>query len=128
MPEESLMARRIRECREEAGLTQEELASQLGMQRAAINKYEKGYVENMKRATIQKMAKIFGVSPAWLMGFDEEEINESNEDNIPRTKEGLMKYFFENPELNVLFSIAGDLDSESIEFLIKLAKTLKKGD
>lgn len=68
----NLMGIRIRQCREDMDLTQEELGQKLGLQRAVINKYEKGRIENMKRATIKQMADIFKVSPSWLMGLDEE--------------------------------------------------------
>ena len=38
---------RIKELRTLAGLSQEELGRRVGVQRAAINKYEKGTVENI---------------------------------------------------------------------------------
>ena len=47
----------------------------LGVFPSAVNKWENGTVENIKRSTIQQMADIFGCSPAWLMGFDAPEIN-----------------------------------------------------
>lgn len=121
MSEENLMGKRIKECRERLGLTQEELGEKLGLQRAAINKYEKGHVENMKRATIKKMADIFGVSPNWLMGFDQEEFD----DEIPTEKSALLDYFHSNPKLKVLFSISDDLTEEQINYLVGLAKTMK---
>jgi transcriptional regulator with XRE-family HTH domain len=66
-----MMPKRIREKRLELGMTQEELASKLGLQKSAIAKYESGRVTNIKRSTIQKMSEIFGCSPAWLMGLDD---------------------------------------------------------
>lgn len=56
--------------RTENGMTMKQLADRLGVQTSAINKYEKGAVENIKRKTIEDMAKIFKCSPSWLMGFD----------------------------------------------------------
>jgi transcriptional regulator with XRE-family HTH domain len=49
----------------------EELGSKLGVGKSAILKYEKGQVENLPRSTIEKMAVLFGVSPSYLMCFDE---------------------------------------------------------
>ena len=49
-----VMAKRIKEKRLELGLTQEELGKMIGTQRAAVNKYESGLVENMKRSTIKQ--------------------------------------------------------------------------
>lgn len=67
------MAKRIKKKRLELGLTQEELGKLIGTQRAAVNKYESGLVENMKRSTIKQMSMIFGVDPKWLMAFDIDE-------------------------------------------------------
>lgn len=69
------MGSRIRQKRLEMGLSGEELGKRLGVQRAAVNKWESGEVENIKRNTIAKMADIFGCSPAWLMGWEDAEQN-----------------------------------------------------
>lgn len=60
---ENEIGRKIRELRKSAGLTQSELASRLGVQKAAVAKYESGEIENLKRSTIQKLALLFDVSP-----------------------------------------------------------------
>lgn len=67
------MGERIRLLRREHGLTQEELGKAVGLQRAAINKYEKGRVENMKRSTIMKLAEVLHTTPSYLMGYEEDE-------------------------------------------------------
>lgn len=66
------MGNRIKLLRKQKGLTQEELGSMIGVNKAAISKYEKGQVENMKRSTIKMLADIFGVSPTYLLGWDDE--------------------------------------------------------
>ena len=43
----------------------------VGVQKAAINKYETGIVINLKRSTIEKLANALDTSPAYLMGFVE---------------------------------------------------------
>ena len=65
------MAQRIKERRIYMGLTQEMLASKLGLQKSAIAKYENGRVENIKRSVIAKMSEILQCSPAYLMGWDD---------------------------------------------------------
>ena len=62
----------IKQLRKEADLTQEELGKKLDppLNRAAINKWESGVVENIKRSYILQMAALFNVSGSYLMGFD----------------------------------------------------------
>lgn len=69
----ALTAERIRELRLKHGYTQEELGNILGIKKSAISKYEKGTVSNLKRETIQKMAKLFDVSPSYILGINDEE-------------------------------------------------------
>lgn len=63
----------IKSLREEKGLSQQELGDVIGIQKAAVHKYESGMVHNMKRANIKKLADYFGVSPSYLMGWEEAE-------------------------------------------------------
>ena len=69
------MGERIRFLRKQHKMSMEELGSCLGVGKSAILKYEKGQVENLPRSTIEKMAILFGVSPSYLMCFDQWEEN-----------------------------------------------------
>ena len=66
---------RIKELRTLAGMSQEELGRRVGVQRAAINKYEVGSVTNIPIATIEKMAQVFDVSPTYIVGWNEASSN-----------------------------------------------------
>ena len=66
------MGERIKELRLKKGLTQEELGKYIGVQKAAIKKYEKGEVENMKRSSIKILSELFGVTASYLMCLDGE--------------------------------------------------------
>ncbi|HSW65178.1 MAG TPA: S24 family peptidase [Dissulfurispiraceae bacterium] len=65
------MGDRIRKLRLDKGWTQEELGKHIGLQKAAIQKYEKGYVENIKRPNIKRLAEALGVTATYLMGLDD---------------------------------------------------------
>ena len=69
----SIMGERIRNKRIENGLSMEELGQRLGVQRAAVSKWESGKVDNIRIPTIKKMADLFRCSPSWLMGASDEE-------------------------------------------------------
>ena len=66
---------RIKELRTIAGMSQEELGRRVGVQRAAINKYEKGTVENIPLKTIEKIAQVYDVSPTYIVGWNGDESN-----------------------------------------------------
>lgn len=66
---------RIKELRTLVGMSQEELGRRVGLQRAAINKYEKGTVENIPLKTIEKIARTFDVSPTYIVGWNEASTN-----------------------------------------------------
>lgn len=67
----SVMGDRIRSKRLENGWSMEELGNRLGVHRAAIGKWENGDVCNIKRSSIEKMARLFNCDPVWLMGFED---------------------------------------------------------
>ena len=62
---------KIRQLRKELNLTQEDLGNMIGVQKAAINKYETGVVVNLKKSTIAALAKALRVSPVELLSPEE---------------------------------------------------------
>ncbi|MCH4984907.1 helix-turn-helix domain-containing protein [Macrococcoides goetzii] len=66
---------RLKELRVKKGWTQEQLGEKIGVQKAAINKYEKGLIKNPKDKTINKLAKLFNVSPSYIRGYEDEKLN-----------------------------------------------------
>lgn len=65
------LGQRIRQLRLEDGFSQEELGAKIGVQKAAINKYETGTVVNLKPAVIEGLAKALYTTPAYLMGWED---------------------------------------------------------
>ena len=61
---------KIHALRIQHNMTMDDLASELGVQRSAINKYEKGIVVNLKRSTIAGLCRVFGVSSAYFLDDD----------------------------------------------------------
>ena len=74
----------IKQLRLERGITQEELGKVIGVQKSAIRKYESGMVENIKRSSIKKLADYFGVTPSYILGWEDkkEETDLSKVKNI----------------------------------------------
>ncbi|TDL37700.1 XRE family transcriptional regulator [Macrococcoides bohemicum] len=63
--------KRLKQLRLKKGITQEELGALIGVQKAAIYKYENEIVKNPKDETINKLSKIFNVTPSYLRGYDD---------------------------------------------------------
>ena len=61
---------RIRRLRMEKNMTQEELGALPGVQKAAIQKYESGQIQNLKVDTIRFFSDFFGLPPAYFI-YDE---------------------------------------------------------
>lgn len=64
---------RLRDLRLSKGLTLQQVADYVGLQKAAIYKYEHGLTVNPKRSLIEKLATLFQVSPSYLLGINDEE-------------------------------------------------------
>lgn len=60
---------RLRDLRLSRGLTMQQVADYVGLQKAAIYKYEHGLTVNPKRSLIEKLATLFQVSPSYLLGI-----------------------------------------------------------
>lgn len=66
------MGERLKELRLLKGATQEDVGKVISVSKATIMKYEKGLVENLKRSSIEKLAKYFNVAPSYLMCMDDD--------------------------------------------------------
>ena len=76
---------RIRQLRIEHQMTQEELGAKVGVQKAAIYKYENGLVVNLKRSTIEKLALVLETTPTYLMGMEDSEPNPNDRPELTPT-------------------------------------------
>jgi transcriptional regulator with XRE-family HTH domain len=61
------IGQKIKKARLERGLTQQDLGDIVGVQKSAIAKYENGRVVNIKRSTLQKIAKALNIRPSELI-------------------------------------------------------------
>ena len=64
------IGKKIKKARIGKGLTQEQLGELIGVQKSAIAKYESGRVVNIKRSTLQTIAKVLDIRPSELI-FDD---------------------------------------------------------
>jgi len=64
---------RIKQRREELGLSVDDLAKRLGKHRATVYRYENGDIENMPADVLIPIAQALGTTPADLMGWEDDE-------------------------------------------------------
>lgn len=134
---------RIREKREELGMTQEELSKKLGYKsRSSVNKMENARELPLKKVTM--MADVLGCSPSYLMGWDEESnvqstLSKSNVDlfsGVGGLKKGLSPntvciQLADEPEIHMhskfaydLVKMMKDMPEEDLEFLANTAQRI----
>ena len=70
------MSQRIKNLRKEKGLTLEQVADIVGVGKSTVRKWETGMIANMKRDKISSLAQALGTTPAYLMGWNEEEADD----------------------------------------------------
>lgn len=67
------MGEKIYNLRVQKGLTLEELGNMVGVGKSTVRKWENGMIANMKRDKILKVSEALGTSPAYLMGWNDNE-------------------------------------------------------
>ena len=82
---------KIKYLRQISNMSQEELGRRVGVQRAAINKYEKDRVTNIPISTIEKIANVFEVSPTYIVGWNDAHANELSAE--VKVLQGVKRYY-----------------------------------
>ena len=65
------MGDRIKEKRLAREMTLQDLGAKVGVGASTVRKWETGYIKDMRSDKVQKVAEALGVTPAYLMGWDE---------------------------------------------------------
>ena len=82
------MAQRIKQLRQEKGLTLEQVADVVRVGKSTVRKWETGMIANMRRDKIADLAKALGTTPAYLMGWSEETAENENSPSEIQLTEG----------------------------------------
>lgn len=61
---------RLISARQSAGLSLNQVATELGCAKSTVQRWESGYIRSLKSDTIIELARIYGVSGLWLWGED----------------------------------------------------------
>ena len=74
------IGQRIKQRRKELKISADELAAKIGKNRATIFRYENGDIENLPLDILEPIAEALETTPQYLMGWDEEKIEQKNDD------------------------------------------------
>lgn len=108
----------IRDLRLKHGFSQEELGKLVGVQRAAVQKWECGKVQNLKRETIKRLSEIFNVPASSFIDSDE---NTAEDNELTEYLEELRT----RSEMRMLFSVAKGATKEDVEKVVEMFKIMK---
>lgn len=126
----NVLGERIRQRREELGMTQTELAERMGYKsRSSINKIENG-TNDIVQSKVEKFAKVLDTSIGFLMGWDKmpvvhvaevkAEKNESDTYYINDDAREYAEFLHKNPEYRVLFDSYKKVKPEDIDLVRQL--------
>ena len=87
---------KIKNLRNSLKLTQKELAKKLNIKRETIHKYENGIIKNIKYETIEKLAKIFNVTPQYLLGLDDDDTSIPSKEELKQR----VAAFYQNKKIS----------------------------
>ena len=108
------LGKKLKQAREQAGLSQEELAHMLGYQsRSSINKIEAG-VQKPPLSAIKSFAQELGLSPSALV--ERQELEYRGDNARPSS---------ESPELQKLLALAKKAPTKDVNMAIAVLKALR---
>ncbi len=98
------------------GYTLEELAKQVGTSKQTIQRYETGTISNIPSDKIEAIAVALGVSPAYLMGWEDKKTEPTvKDDKLTESQRQLIEFAKTVPE-------------EKIDLLLKVMRSIVEDD
>lgn len=115
----------------ELGLTMLDVANKVGVSEGTISRWESGNIANMRRDKIVSLAKALDLSPAVIMGWDQEDTNPPEDtDSLNTQRQFPPSSDIESDDLKKLYSLIGNLPPEYLDeaerYLTFLVESQKK--
>lgn len=126
------VGQRIKNRREELGMTVDELASLINKNRATVYRYEKGDIESLPTPVLKPLAKALKTTPEYLMGWEEDDSLGDYEENIEYLSQNypdlvdLYNEIHANEQLVILFDKARKLEPQDLAQILKIIDTFNK--
>lgn len=115
---------RLKSIMSERKITQSELSKRTGIRQSSISDWLNGRYEP-KQDKIYLIAQALGVSPSWLLGYNETTSNQTEGYYVdPETAE-FAEYLRTRPEARLLFSASRGISKEDMEKAVEYIELLK---
>lgn len=109
------VGRRIREQRELAELTQEELGTALGLNKSTIQRYETGKIARIKLPVLEAIAEELGINPEYLSLTTDDPVDYENDEEYLNAPLDVLAAFDGDPKKVVDFqrTVANDATADA---------------
>ncbi|MDY4856301.1 MAG: S24 family peptidase [Candidatus Ventricola sp.] len=84
---------RIKKRREAIGMTVDDVAAEIGKNRATVYRYENGYIGDVPVSVLSRLADILCTTPAYLMGWKDDPEDYEKADELNYLPQGWMEHF-----------------------------------
>ena len=128
----STVGNNIMTMRKRLGLTQEELAQKMGYKsKSTINKIELG-INDIPQSKIAKFSEVLGTTPAFLMGWEEQDEKlSSSEETLTEGERLWLELYRKTPEasrpmLQLLFETFGNIPESSQQMVLGMLRVVEK--
>lgn len=101
---------RIKKRREAIGMSVDDVAAEIGKNRATVYRYENGYIGDVPVSVLSRLADILCTTPAYLMGWKDDPEDYEKADELNYLPQGWIEHFDGNVEAAVKAYRAVDED------------------
>lgn len=111
------IANKIKNRRQELGLTLEDVAQAVGVGRSTVRKWETGMIKNMGRDKIAALAQVLKINPVELVPAA---------GSVRTEDEERLEALHQNPRLGLLFDRTRKMSSADVETMLAVAASILK--
>lgn len=115
---------RLKKLRIDNDYTLDEVGKYAGTSKQTMYKYENGIITNIPSDKIELFAKFFNVTPAYLMGWEQEQTEQYYHYDAETRQ--IADEISKDPQLKMLFSSARNAKAEDLKTVHEMLKALKR--
>ena len=107
---------KLRSLRKQRKMTLEDVAGIINVGRPTVLKYENGTITNIPSDKIEQLATLFNVSPAYLMGWSEDDADQKTS-AVPDSAQV-------DPEIHIVSGMMEGLPKDTKEMIVSIVRSI----